>query len=92
MQLLMQRVKIFDNFNTCIREQKLITLCRVMGLSYSVIHLTEHLEHYVLTLDNCLKMMAIYLKFMSNIPVLIMGETGCGKTSLIEFFSFMHLS
>ena len=41
MQLLMQRVKIFDNFNTCIREQKLITLCHVMGLSYSIISQTD---------------------------------------------------
>jgi len=47
--------------------------------------------NYELTLDNCLKMMAIYLRFKANIPVVIMGETGCGKTSLIKYFAFLNL-
>ncbi|CAM4892609.1 unnamed protein product [Rotaria socialis] len=32
--------------------------------------------HYVLTPDNYIKMLLIYLRIQSNIPVLIMGETG----------------
>jgi ABC-type cobalamin/Fe3+-siderophores transport system ATPase subunit len=32
-----------------------------------------------------MKMCIIYLRVVSNIPVIIMGETGCGKTSLIKF-------
>ncbi|CAF3823072.1 unnamed protein product [Rotaria sp. Silwood1] len=32
--------------------------------------------HYVLTADNYIKMLLIYLRIQSNIPVLIMGETG----------------
>ncbi|CAF4169052.1 unnamed protein product [Rotaria sp. Silwood2] len=40
---------------------------------------------YVLTPDNFIKMLLIYMQVQSGIPVLIMGETGCGKTSLIQF-------
>ena len=42
---------------------------------------------YVVTTDNFLKMCIIYLRVISKVPVIIMGETGCGKTSLIRFFS-----
>ena len=89
-QLLTQRVKIFDNFNGFIREQKIQTLCRVMGLEQFE-KLAQDTGAYELTLDNCLKMMAIYLRFKANNPVIIMGETGCGKTSLITFFSRLNL-
>ena len=27
------------------------------------------------------------MRVMAKIPVIIMGETGCGKTSLIKFFA-----
>ncbi|ETN98436.1 hypothetical protein RFI_39063, partial [Reticulomyxa filosa] len=40
--------------------------------------------HYVLTFDNILKMVAIAQQIRSNTPVILMGETGCGKTSLIK--------
>ena len=40
---------------------------------------------YELTMDNVLKIMAIYMRFRCNIPVIIMGETGCGKTRLILY-------
>ncbi|ETO30657.1 hypothetical protein RFI_06464, partial [Reticulomyxa filosa] len=41
-------------------------------------------SNYVLTFDNILKMVAIFLKIRTNFPVILMGETGCGKTSLIK--------
>lgn len=41
-------------------------------------------EGYAYTPDNMLKMMMIALRIQSNIPVVVMGETGCGKTSLIR--------
>ena len=34
--------------------------------------------------DNFLKMALIFLRIESNIPIILMGETGIGKTSLIE--------
>lgn len=44
-------------------------------------------NEYVVTADNFLKMCIIYIRVQSRVPVVIMGETGCGKTSLIKFFS-----
>lgn len=38
---------------------------------------------YILTPDNLLKMSLIYLRLQSRVPVVMMGETGCGKTSLV---------
>ncbi|XP_019856423.1 PREDICTED: uncharacterized protein LOC109584956 [Amphimedon queenslandica] len=42
-------------------------------------------ETYVLTQDNLTKIMAIQTRFRCQIPVVLMGETGCGKTHLIRF-------
>ncbi len=42
---------------------------------------------YVLTMDNYYKMIYIYLRAISNIPVILMGDTGCGKTRMIKFLS-----
>lgn len=41
-------------------------------------------DGYVLTVDNLLKMFSIQLRMKFNLPVIIMGETGCGKSSLIR--------
>ena len=40
---------------------------------------------YVLTIDNLKKILAIHMRFRCNIPVIIMGETGCGKTRLVYY-------
>ncbi|KAJ7381008.1 hypothetical protein OS493_004603 [Desmophyllum pertusum] len=42
---------------------------------------------YALTPDNILKMVLILLRIRANIPVIIMGETGCGKTSLVRYLA-----
>jgi hypothetical protein len=34
---------------------------------------------YVMTVDNMLKMLSIQLRLRFNLPVIIMGETGCGE-------------
>ena len=49
--------------------------------------LEEIAGKYVLTADNFIKMILILLRIRSNIPVIMMGETGCGKTSLIRMLS-----
>ncbi|KAL9656881.1 hypothetical protein ABK040_004415 [Willaertia magna] len=48
--------------------------------------LSEKLDKadYVLTQDNLMKMFAILLRFKSGLPVVMMGETGCGKTYLLS--------
>ena len=39
---------------------------------------------YEFTIDNFVKMVLIYLRIDAKIPLILLGETGCGKTSLIE--------
>ena len=42
---------------------------------------------YCFTSDNFIKMILILLRTRAGIPVVMMGETGCGKTSLIKILS-----
>ena len=41
------------------------------------------LDSYKITEDNYKKMILIFIIF-SNVPVILIGETGCGKTGLIK--------
>jgi len=47
----------------------------------------EIVGEYVFTSDNFIKMILILLRIRENIPIIMMGETGCGKTSLIRKLS-----
>ena len=47
----------------------------------------EIVGDYVFTADNFIKMILILLRIRENIPIIMMGETGCGKTSLIRKLS-----
>lgn len=42
---------------------------------------------YVLNKDNMIKILLIHQKLEANLPILIMGETGCGKTYLLEYYA-----
>ena len=42
---------------------------------------------YALTPDNILKMVLIIQRIRAGIPVIVMGETGCGKTSLVKYLA-----
>jgi hypothetical protein len=42
----------------------------------------KELPEYVLSVDNLLKMTLILLRVNANIPVVISGETGCGKVNI----------
>ena len=68
-EMLKQRLPIFENFNKQIREKKIISLCSVMGIGVHGKIGKDPDTSYELTMDNCLKMMAIYLRFSCNIPV-----------------------
>ena len=41
-------------------------------------------DDYIITNDNFKKMILILYRIVANIPVILMGETGCGKTALIK--------
>ena len=44
-------------------------------------------DDYALTADNLLKMALVMQRVRAHVPVVIMGETGCGKTSLIRYLA-----
>ena len=76
-----QRVNLQEDFNSWNRARRLECLCKVLGQEY----IQEVDESYELTLDNVKKILAIQMRFRCGIPVVVMGETGCGKTRLIRF-------
>jgi len=71
-----------------LRSEQAIELIRKVegfGLLRSLHRDVEPLDtSYVVTIDNMLKMLSIQLRLNNNLPVVIMGETGCGKSSLIR--------
>ncbi|KAM6377190.1 E3 ubiquitin-protein ligase RNF213 [Pluvialis apricaria] len=86
--LLLQRVPFNIHFDQLPRHEKLEKLCMVLGIPW----VTDPDETYELTTDNVLKILAIEMRFRCNIPVVIMGETGCGKTRLINFLCKLRRS
>uniref|UniRef100_UPI00398E3990 E3 ubiquitin-protein ligase rnf213-alpha-like isoform X1 n=2 Tax=Pristiophorus japonicus TaxID=55135 RepID=UPI00398E3990 len=79
--LLLQRVPFNTDFDQLPRSEKIERLCTVLGIQWPL----DPDETYELTTDNILKILAIHMRFRCGIPVIIMGETGCGKTRLIKF-------
>ncbi|KAF4115229.1 hypothetical protein G5714_002718 [Onychostoma macrolepis] len=84
--LKLQRVPFDIDFDQLPRHEKFERLSRVLGIQSP----TDPDETYELTTDNMLKMLAIHMRFRCGIPVIIMGETGCGKTRLIKFLCEVH--
>ncbi|KAG9491250.1 hypothetical protein GDO78_006558, partial [Eleutherodactylus coqui] len=76
-----QRVPFNTDFDKLPRDEKISRLCSVLGIEWPF----DPDETYELTTDNILKILAIKMRFRCGIPVVIMGETGCGKTRLIKF-------
>ncbi|KAM4663584.1 E3 ubiquitin-protein ligase RNF213-like [Discoglossus pictus] len=79
--LQLQRVPFNVDFDQLPRKEKINILCMVLGIETPF----DPDDTYELTLDNMLKILAIVTRFRSEIPVVIMGETGCGKTTLIKY-------
>ena len=63
------------------KEKMIETLAAVLG----IVSANDPDPTYVLTTDNVMKMLAIHVRFRCNIPVILMGETGCGKTRLLRY-------
>ena len=43
----------------------------------------EKNNEYVITIDNFKKMILLIYRILADVPVIIMGDTGCGKTTQI---------
>ena len=87
------KVNLNQNFDNLNRQKKLETLFNVFGVKRKFDPVKQDFMDfdpdptYELTTDNVLKMLAIQMRFRCGIPVVMMGETGCGKTRMIEFMS-----
>ena len=75
------RVDLREDYHKLDKTQKILKIAGVMDLNW----ISDPDPGYVLTLDNMRKILAILMRFRCNIPVVVMGETGCGKTRLIQF-------
>lgn len=62
----------------------IVKLTRTKQIQLSKGLISKLAQGYAYTPDNMLKLLMIAQRIQSNIPVVIMGETGCGKTSLIK--------
>ncbi|XP_046860852.1 E3 ubiquitin-protein ligase rnf213-alpha-like [Xenia sp. Carnegie-2017] len=80
-QLKEQGVDFDVNYEISGRDVRINDLSQVMGIH----HPHDPDPTYELTTDNVKKILAIHMRFRCGIPVIIMGETGCGKTRLIRF-------
>nr|XP_046270196.1 E3 ubiquitin-protein ligase rnf213-alpha isoform X2 [Scatophagus argus] len=86
--LKLQRVPFNIDFDHLPRGEKIERICNVLGIQWPL----DPDETYELTTDNILKMLAIHMRFRCGVPVIIMGETGCGKTRLIKFLCELRRS
>ena len=53
-------------------------------------NLCKKLGNYIFVSDNFIKMIRILLNIHANIPVILMGETGVGKTKLLEVLIHLY--
>uniref|UniRef100_A0A1I8J9G9 RING-type domain-containing protein n=1 Tax=Macrostomum lignano TaxID=282301 RepID=A0A1I8J9G9_9PLAT len=85
-----QGVHLDEAFDSLPRDEMINKIRMVFGFDNRAASTDPDLS-YELTTDNAMKMLAIYMRFRCEIPVVLMGETGCGKTKLVEFLSKLML-
>ena len=77
--------KELEDFNNFTQEQLQEKLEKIACTK--LVEKNNLFPSYALTPDNILKMILIILRVRVNVPVIIMGETGCGKTSLVRYLA-----
>ncbi|WAR16707.1 R213A-like protein, partial [Mya arenaria] len=85
--LIRNKVDLKENFDKLPRSHRIEKLANVMG-GYRI---KDPDPTYELTTDNAKKILAIFMRFKCDIPVIVMGETGCGKTRLIKFMCSLQV-
>ncbi|XP_073346346.1 E3 ubiquitin-protein ligase rnf213-beta [Pagrus major] len=82
----LQRICLTEDFDQLPRPDKIKRISCVVGAKKGIRDRNFDPDPtYELTADNVMKMLAIHMRFRCGIPVVIMGETGCGKTRLVRF-------
>ncbi|XP_072022893.1 uncharacterized protein [Amphiura filiformis] len=81
----------YENLSEADLKKTLQIMCRTTDKPFDeAAFLQKHgelMSHYVVTPDNMLKMMLILMRINARVPVIIQGETGCGKTLLIKYLA-----
>uniref|UniRef100_A0A3B4YE64 RING-type E3 ubiquitin transferase n=1 Tax=Seriola lalandi dorsalis TaxID=1841481 RepID=A0A3B4YE64_SERLL len=81
-----QMISLTEDFDQLPRQRKIKRISYVVGAEKGMMDSKFDPDPtYELTADNVMKMLAINMRFRCGIPVVIMGETGCGKTRLVRF-------
>lgn len=84
--LVRQRISLTEDFDQLPRADKIKRISCVVGaIEGAKGRGFDPDPTYEITADNVMKMLAIHMRFRCGIPVVIMGETGCGKTRLVRF-------
>nr|XP_039269384.1 E3 ubiquitin-protein ligase rnf213-beta-like [Styela clava] len=82
----LHRVEEFDDLE---REKQL----RTLRLITDALNSNEDPDPtYKLTTDNLQKIISLNMRIQCKIPVILEGETGCGKTRMVEFLSKLKAS
>ena len=72
-----------------LKQEELQALLQRFSRSASLGENVKPDKEYTLTTDNLLKMALIIQRIRAHVPVIVMGETGCGKTSLVRYLAHM---
>eukprot|EP00833_Pecoramyces_ruminatium_P013492 jgi/Orpsp1_1/1187524/evm.model.d7180000058358.1 len=84
-----KNIKDIINYENLSTDQYLTEARKILNINKPLdkIKLLDCIKSYVFTKDNFIKLILISLRLRTNIPVILMGETGCGKTSLIRIIA-----
>ena len=87
-QLEINKEKPLINYRELTHEDFILQVKNILNLNtLSLEQMKKIIGSYCFTSDNFIKMILILLRTRAGIPVILMGETGCGKTSLIKMLS-----
>ena len=76
------------DYTKMVKNEDYLEIIKILiNSTESIENLKKKIGFYVFNEDNFFKMVQILIRIRTGVPILIMGETGCGKTSLINSIS-----
>ena len=76
------------DYTKMVKNEDYLEIIKILiNSTESIENLKTKIGFYVFNEDNFFKMVQILIRIRTGVPILIMGETGCGKTSLINSIS-----
>lgn len=80
-------VKLERDWTQVTQEEAMKLLVWVEGGAVFRDNVVAPETNYVITVDNMIKLLSVQQRLRFGLPVVLMGETGCGKTALVQFIS-----